>query len=193
MALTPSAAATPSLHVEPPAARRPCPCVPRSLPACQLPVQQNMALSWSSEPTDLPAESEGDVDGVEDESSAASCRSEGRLPPLRARVCAASWTLPLNTLRAVVAAPVSKPMYTSWGRTQGGGGTADAARLHGADTCSTPAANTAIPSRTYVYKTHGTHIPWAVLPTPLWGTNVYRNDLERTERDSHQMHQCPVI
>lgn len=61
----------------------------------------------------LPAESEGDVDGVEETSSSGSCRSGGRLPPWWASVCAASWTLPLNTLSAASATAASKPMYTS--------------------------------------------------------------------------------
>lgn len=70
----------------------------------------------------LPAESDGDVDGVDGASSTASCRSAGRLPALCARVCAASCTLPRNTRRAALAAAVSKPMYTSCG---------ERGRLHG--------------------------------------------------------------
>lgn len=74
-----------------------------------------LAPTLCSETPDPPAESDGDVDGVDEESSAESCRSGGSLPPLWTRVCAASWTLPLNSLRAALAATASKPMYTSWG------------------------------------------------------------------------------
>lgn len=86
------------------------------------------APTWSSETPDPPAESDGDVDGVDEESSAESCRSGGSLPPLCTRVCAASWTLPLNTLRAALAATASKPMYTSWGNREYRGPTAQSGR-----------------------------------------------------------------
>lgn len=44
------------------------------------------ALGQNSDTSDPPAESEGDVDGVDEESSAENWRSGGRLPPLWARV-----------------------------------------------------------------------------------------------------------